>query len=102
MLELINNESLVVVRLMYNFIIIMIFFDIYIVLCMLIELCRTFVVLIFHLKQSKDFIVGLFCELSNRHLFYLKSCIFGKCDICGNFSLLGECMYEISLHECGQ
>ena len=53
MLELISNESLVVVRLMYNFIIIMIYFDIYDALCMLTKLCRTFVALICHLKESK-------------------------------------------------
>jgi hypothetical protein len=51
-LELINNESLVVVRLMYNFVIIMIVIYIYVLLCMLTKLCKTFVVLICHLKQS--------------------------------------------------
>jgi hypothetical protein len=53
-------------------------------------------------KTITYFIAGLFCEHSNGKLFYLKACISGKCDRCGNFSFLGECIHEISLHEFGQ
>jgi hypothetical protein len=52
-------------------------------------------------ETIKDFIAGLLCEPSNGNLFYLKACISRKCDRCGNFSFLGECMHESSLHEFG-
>ena len=54
-------------------------------------------------ERIKDFIAGLFCNPSlNGNSFFLKACISGECDRCGNFSLLGECMHESSLDEFGQ
>lgn len=49
-------------------------------------------------KSINEFITKLFCETPNEQSFYLKACIFVECIRCGNFSLLGLYLHEISEH----
>ena len=48
-------------------------------------------------QTIKDFISGLLCNPSNDQYFLFNACIFGTCDMCGNLSLLHECLHENAL-----
>lgn len=53
-------------------------------------------------ESINAFISSLFCQIPDDQSFYPNACISGPCHLCGNLSLLEECVHESSLHEFGQ
>ena len=53
-------------------------------------------------QTIKDFISGLFCKPPNDQYFLSNAFLSSACDMCGNLSLLYECLHENALTTFGQ
>ena len=54
------------------------------------------------LQTIKDSMSILFCKPSNDQHFLFNACVSSTCDMCGNLSLLDQCLHENSLTTLGQ
>ncbi|WP_233109395.1 hypothetical protein, partial [[Clostridium] innocuum] len=45
-------------------------------------------------ETVKEFISNLFCNPPNEQFYLLNACVSGVCDVCGNLTLLDECLHE--------